>query len=213
MFALDTQQVGRCDAFNALDGIVHGFGTRLSTDWPAGGQVISLRQVHSNRVIVASPSVCGVEGDALITDQPGLLLTIRTADCMPILLADPRRMAVAAIHAGWRGAIAEIVPAAVCAMAENFGSRPKDLVAAIGPGIGVCCYEVGPEVAEMFRPGQQGVRIDLAEVNRQQLMAAGVLNIYGSGSCTRCQAALFHSYRRDGDAAGRMIAAIGLKGV
>jgi len=90
-------------------------------------------------------------GDALLTDQPGLLLSVRAADCMPILVADTRRRAIAAVHAGWRGALERIVEKAVGEMRRAFDSDPADLVAAIGPSIRACCYEVGPEVVDAFR--------------------------------------------------------------
>jgi purine-nucleoside/S-methyl-5'-thioadenosine phosphorylase / adenosine deaminase len=90
------------------------------------------------------------QGDALITQEPGVLLSVRAADCMPVLLADPRRRAVAAIHAGWRGALAGIVKIAVGEMIRIFDSHPDDLLAAIGPSIRACCYEVGDEVVNTF---------------------------------------------------------------
>jgi hypothetical protein len=91
-----------------------------------------------------------LQGDALLTSQPGLLLAVQTADCVPILLADPARRAVAAVHAGWRGTLARVVAKTVGRMRLEFGTRPADIVAAIGPAIGRCCYEVGPEVAQAF---------------------------------------------------------------
>lgn len=101
-------------------------------------------------------------GDALFTDQPGLLLAIKTADCLPVLLADTRRHAVGAVHAGWRGALDGVVEKAAGEMRRLFGSRPRELVAALGPSIRVCCYEVGPEVEEAycgrFREGDQFFR-------------------------------------------------------
>lgn len=90
-------------------------------------------------------------GDALLTRQPGILLSVRTADCLPVLIVDPRGRAVAAVHAGWRGALERIVEKSVGEMRRAFDSRPPDLFAAIGPGIRVCCYEVGPEVVDAFR--------------------------------------------------------------
>jgi YfiH family protein len=90
-------------------------------------------------------------GDALLTDQPGILPSVRAADCMPILIADTRRRAIAAVHAGWRGALQRIVEKAVGEMRRAFDSDPADLVAAIGPSIRACCYEVGPEVVDAFR--------------------------------------------------------------
>ena len=160
------------------------------------------------------------DGDALISNQPGTLLAVRTADCLPILIADPRNRAVAAVHAGWRGTIQEIAPKTVQAMAREFGSRPEDLVVAIGPGIGYCCFAVGPEVAVQFAPYfperkdlSERAEVDLTEATIRQLRRndAGVRQIAGSGLCTVCQPEHFHSYRRDREAAGRMVAAIGLR--
>jgi purine-nucleoside/S-methyl-5'-thioadenosine phosphorylase / adenosine deaminase len=96
------------------------------------------------------PHLEAARGDALFTDQPGLLVAVRTADCLPVLLADRRRCAVAAVHAGWRGALSGVVEKAVGEMRRLFGTRPRDVLAALGPSIRVCCYEVGPEIEEAF---------------------------------------------------------------
>jgi YfiH family protein len=90
------------------------------------------------------------KGDGLITDQPGVLLGVQTADCIPVLVADRKRRAVAAFHAGWRGTVKRIVEGGVGRMRLEFGSHPEDLIAAIGPGIGPCCYSVGEEVLSSF---------------------------------------------------------------
>jgi len=111
--------------------------------------LVSPRQVHGNEVrrVGARDGGRFIPGcDALITDEPGVPLLLRFADCLPILLYDRRRKAIGLAHAGWRGTVAGIAQATVRAMAEAFGSRPGDLVAALGPAIGPCCYEVGPEV-------------------------------------------------------------------
>jgi YfiH family protein len=152
------------------------------------------------------------QGDALITDQPGVLLSVRTADCLPVLMSDIRHRAVSAVHAGWRGTVLEIAPKAVQAMADRFGTRPADLRVAIGPGIGRCCFEVGPEVAVQF--GLSGrTRIDLAETNRRQLVQMGIPagQIVLSGLCSCCDPERYHSFRRDREAAGRMVSAIGIR--
>ncbi len=114
-------------------------------------KLISLKQIHSDVIHLfdAAPAeVC--QGDASITNRPGLLLAVQTADCVPILLVDPKKRAVAAVHAGWRGTLARIVVKAVGQMQMHFNSKPADLLAAIGPSIGGCCYEVGTEVATQF---------------------------------------------------------------
>jgi YfiH family protein len=113
--------------------------------------LIALRQFHSDVIHVAdAPEAEAPKADALTTRTPGLLLGVQTADCVPILLADTRQRAVAAIHAGWRGTLARIVLKTLGRMQMEFGTRPRDVVAALGPAIGRCCYEVGPEVAQAF---------------------------------------------------------------
>ncbi len=149
------------------------------------------------------------EGDALVTNVPGIGLAIRTADCLPILVADPRNRAIAAIHAGWRGVVAEIASKTVDAMCQKFGSKPEELALAIGPAIGPCCFEVGPEVSAQF--GLAGrVKIDLMETTCRQLRRNGVSNEQISilGECSVCNPDRFESYRRDRDASGRMIGMI-----
>jgi polyphenol oxidase len=114
-------------------------------------QLISLKQIHSDviHLFEAVPhEPC--KGDASATNRPGLLLGVQTADCVPILLVDPKKRAVAAVHAGWRGTLARIVPKAIGQMQMHFATKPADLLAAIGPSIGGCCYEVGTEVAMQF---------------------------------------------------------------
>jgi YfiH family protein len=138
-------------------------------------------------------------------------VAVKTADCVPLLLVDPRHRAVAAVHAGWRGTVAGIAQRAVAALGTQFGVRAGDLHAAIGPAIGKCCYEVGAEVAAQF--GLNGrAHIDLAEEVRRQLEAAGVgvQRIYVAGLCTKCRADEFHSFRRDGAAAGRLYSFAGI---
>jgi polyphenol oxidase len=112
---------------------------------------VAMKQIHSDAIHLfrAAPSqVCS--GDASATNQPGLLLAVQTADCVPILLVDPKHRAVAAIHAGWRGTLARITEKAVGRMQLEFASRPQDLLAAIGPSIGPCCYEVGADFVPKF---------------------------------------------------------------
>jgi polyphenol oxidase len=186
-----------------LPWITHGFGTRYPAACPDG--VSTLKQIHSNLVLLATePGVLG-EGDALITNHPGLAISIRTADCYPILLADTRNLAVAAIHAGWRGTASQIIIRALEKMRDEFGTESSDVVAAIGPGIGVCCYEVGEDVSKQFGFDIR-THLDLASENWKQLESAGVStqNIEALGVCTFCNAERFFSYRREKEKAGRM---------
>jgi polyphenol oxidase len=193
-----------------LDWLVHGFGTRHSNINQE--QMASLKQVHSASSLVAGHPGCAGEGDALIATEPGVMVSIRTADCFPILIVDTRTRAVAAVHAGWRGSAEEIVRKTVERLRSEFGTDPKDVFAAIGPGIGACCYHVGEEVALMFGRKKAGY-LDLAAVNRRQLLMAGIPGdqIDAVGGCTSCEPETFHSFRRDKDQAGRMVSFIGAK--
>jgi purine-nucleoside/S-methyl-5'-thioadenosine phosphorylase / adenosine deaminase len=199
----------RSRLLSQLAWIDHGFGTRLAPLSQEG--MARLKQIHSASALAATQPGCAGEGDALLTGSPGLLLSVRTADCYPILLADTKNPAVAAVHAGWRGAADGIVVKTIAKMHAQFGTSPADIVAAIGPGIGACCYEVGAEVARLF--GLEGAgRIDLATANRGQLIEAGVgeTHIDALGGCTFCDAARFYSFRREKEQAGRMISYIGV---
>lgn len=211
MFLLDpASQVLHSTLLLDLPWLQHGFGTRLSVNWP--GATVTVKQIHSDIVMRAGeiPSELG-EADALVSNAAAPV-SIRTADCVPILIADPVHQAVAAIHAGWRGTASGIVLRAVEAMQCDFGSNPADLAAAIGPAIGKCCYEVSADVAMRFDPSADPdgkAHIDLSAINARQLEAAGVRHIDSSGACTRCNAVLYESFRRDGVQSGRMHAVIG----
>jgi YfiH family protein len=192
--------------------------------------LVAVRQIHSNRNLIAPRDWAGVEpgsapeADGIITNQRGFLIGIQTADCIPVLVADTKRRAVAAFHAGWRGTVARIVELGVARMGEEFGSEPADMVAAIGPGIGACCYTVGAEVLEkfsvnfsyadeLFSSREDAMQLDLIEANRRQLMAAGIpeSSIAVVGGCTACQPELLYSHRASGGHAGRMMAVIGIR--
>jgi len=213
LFYRDSQHIYRVPELEALPWLIHGFGTRLS-DIPAlFSRVATLKQIHSAECVVGGgrSGILG-QGDALLENTEGSVVAVKTADCIPILLVDEARHAVAAVHAGWRGTAAGIAGRAVARMRERFGSEPGDLHAAIGPGIGKCCYEVGPEVAEQF--GEQGrTFLDLAAINRGQLVDAGVTasRIYASNLCTQCRPEEFHSFRRDRDDAGRLYSFAGIR--
>jgi YfiH family protein len=177
-------------------------------------------QVHGATVLtVASPGKYD-QCDGLVSSEQDLFLTISVADCLPIFLFDTVAMAVAAVHAGWRGTRLGVLANALKILFESIGSRPENLLAYLGPSAGVCCYEVGEEVAEQFdpafvtRPPGGKPHLDLKAANRAILMEAGVLRetIEVSAYCTICNPELFHSYRREGAHSGRMRGVLGLMG-
>jgi YfiH family protein len=195
----------------------------------APGQVRLLKQVHGAAVAVVrrgDPQTWTTpEADAVVSDDPDAAIAVRVADCAPVLIADRRRGVVAAVHAGWRGTMQSIAAAGVKALTGQLGSRPADLVAAIGPCLGPCCGEVGPEVIEAFRAAGHGTQtlerwfsegatgrpyLDLWQANRDQLTASGVPgeSVYVAGLCSKTYAGLMHSYRADGAKAGRMVGII-----
>jgi purine-nucleoside/S-methyl-5'-thioadenosine phosphorylase / adenosine deaminase len=213
VFYRDAQNVYRVGPLDQFAWLVHGFGTRQGPGVADFGNLATVHQVHSD-VCVAARGRTGVlgDGDALLDNTPGHVVGVKTADCLPILLVDEEHRAVAAVHAGWRGTVRHIVRAAVSAMQTEFATHPARLHVAIGPGIGKCCYQVGPEVAAQF--GEAGpCKIDLADANRRALMEAGVPGdqIYAAPLCTMCGVADFHSYRRDRERAGRMLSFAGVK--
>lgn len=175
------------------------------------------KQVHGAAVLDAPTRArCAeAEADAIVVREPGDTAGVRVADCAPILLADPRSGAVAAVHAGWRGVVAGVLRAAVERLAP---ARPAELVAALGPCIGACCFEVGDEVAEqLVAASSPAARItrehgrphaSLEQAIRAQLRSLGVAELDAVGGCTFCDPARWHSYRRDGAASGRAMAVI-----
>jgi purine-nucleoside/S-methyl-5'-thioadenosine phosphorylase / adenosine deaminase len=220
-------------ALDAASGLVHGFEQRLG---PAGweerdesrrrvaqalegaGRLQLLKQVHGCRV-QAAPWEGRPTADASVADEAGLILGIETADCQPILFIDPVHRRVAAAHAGWRGTAAGVARETVAALVAR-GSAPGEIIAVLGPSIGPCCYEVGPELpdefgpdgAAFFRPGPRGKpHLDVRAANVRQLEQAGLApgHIHHVADCTMCRADLYHSYRREGKGAGRMINFVG----
>ncbi len=188
--------------------------------WPVG----RLSQVHSNvthHVADVDFANAAPEGDAAYTGLTEIALEVRTADCIPILFADSSARVVAVAHAGWRGTSEGVVRKIVDSIVSDFGISATDLAVAMGPHIGVCCMEVGEEVFDWFavpdiferKPEWANPHLNLAEANRRQLLDAGVGSdlIQASALCTRCRPDLFHSYRRDGAGAGRMISIIGIQ--
>jgi len=157
--------------------------------------------------------------DALITNRTDIMLTILTADCVPILLFDLKQNVVAAIHAGWKGTEQQIVLKTVEKMQEEFNSNPKDIIAGVAPSIGRCCYEVDWNVAQHFETIENAYdkkgdkyMLDLPYVNKLQLLNAGLLeeNIEMSNICTACEVEDYFSYRKEGGCSGRFMSMIGL---
>jgi len=220
-------------ALAKVHGLTHGFERRRPEARPetreesrarwrraleGQGILLLLKQVHGAAVVEA-PWDGTPEADAAVAVKPGWLLGVETADCLPILLVDPHRRRVAVAHAGWRGTAAGVARRTVEALVAR-GSRPEGIIAALGPGIGPCCYEVGdemrpafgPDGADFFTPGRRRrPHLDLRAANVRQIVGAGVaeLQIHHVDECTLCHPELYHSYRRDGRGGGRMISFVG----
>lgn len=217
--------------WNQIPFLLHGFGLRgwtvedMRSRWPKFA-VVTTKQTHSDRInfLGAAPRRIPI-GDGLATDRPGLILAVKTADCLPILLADTERRVVAVVHCGWRGTVGRLAEKAVAALGEQYGSAPSSLLAAFGPCIQKNCYEVGEDVRSRFEearlplddlephPSRRGrYLLDLQGANRFQLLRAGLdpgqMNFIGD--CAHCQPSMF-SYRREKEAAGRMLSFVGLK--
>ncbi|MGB0910116.1 MAG: peptidoglycan editing factor PgeF [Nitrospirales bacterium] len=232
------------DCIPVEKGFDHFFGTRQSPaplinilrvgqvtpvppDYP---HVISLKQVHGKDVAVFDKPVdvatpIPSDGDALVTNQPNVLLVVRTADCVPVLMVDVERRVVAAVHAGWRGAVAGIVPDTLLVLSERFGSIRDQIRVAIGPSIGPCCFEVDEPVLRPLKEqfsfstdvlktiSSTHAKLDLKALIRYQLTEAGIEAdaMRWSQDCTQCDAKRFFSYRREGQVNGTMISGIMMK--
>jgi len=190
-------------------------------------EFIVANQVHSNRVEIidkklskgwSEQSSAIQDCDGLITNQKGVVLTILTADCVPILIYDKSKKIISALHAGWRGTKLEIVKEAISKMIEEFGTNPKDISVFIAPSIRGCCYEVGDDVAREFEEYREyctpkennKFMLDLSAINRVQLLDMGVEseNIRISTSCTACESDRFFSYRKESGCEGRFMSMI-----
>jgi polyphenol oxidase len=209
--------------------------------------LVGVRQIHSAIVHAIRPEhgalegklatpegKAVLEGDGLITAVPGVMLGVGTADCVPVLIADTRKKVVAAFHAGWRGTAARIVEQGVNTMHLEYGSQPQDLIAAVGPSIGPCCYSVGDEVREQFESNfpyanelfrtvshpetsTEKIHLDLWKANQRQLLDAGLneTQITVVGDCTSCtrdahSSMRYFSHRAEHGNAGRMLNVIGI---
>jgi polyphenol oxidase len=231
--------------FTSLPLRLRGTADEEERDWAAVAETIGvppdrlvrLTQVHGRAIRVVHRDDPGAgappvepscsrrpDADIVLSDDPRMAITVQVADCVPLLLADRTTGAVAAAHAGWRGTALNVAGTAIDALRREFGSRPEDVVAAHGPSIGACCYEVGEELVEAFRsegfgheaerwfsrrPGE-GLHLDLWTANQDQLVAAGVpaSQVHLSRLCTASHPDLFPSYRRDGKGTGRVAAVI-----
>jgi YfiH family protein len=228
---------------SSRDGVRHFFGTRAHAEDMAldagvpirargtrrSGWLLSVKQVHGTDALIVDRPLDETDRfhggwDALVTDQPGVTVAVRTADCVPVLMYDRRRCVVAAIHAGWRGAIAGIVPKTIELIKSRFNVLTSDLRLAIGPSAGPCCYEVDAPVLTPLRTGlpdwrsvirnDRGstARLDLKKVIYLQAKRVGIETdqIAAINLCTVCHDDLFYSYRREGRVNGTMVSGIGL---
>lgn len=212
---------------DALDAVEANHALLYAALGIAPEQVITAHQVHGAQVAAVGPEQAGTiipSTDGLISNTPGIYLLMRFADCVPVLFFDPARQAIGLAHAGWRGALARVAARTATAMVHEYGCHPEDILAAIGPSIGPCCYEVGPEVVEAVhtafpqtpglidRTGPSGhAYLNLWAVVRAQLYECGLEYIETARLCTACRSDLFYSYRRQGTASGRFGAIIGLR--
>jgi YfiH family protein len=194
-------------------------------------QLVTVRQNHGSDILaINEPNddlshFQGIEADAIMTNQPGVMIGVTVADCVPILLFDPVKKVIAVVHAGWQGTAARISALAIQGMVKIFDCHAKNIKAAIGPCINPCCYEVDQPVKDAFKSqsdiwnaitvpvGTGKWRLDLALANRMQLEDAGLLtgSIQTSGNCVSCQKELFFSHRRDAGETGRQMGFIMLK--
>ena len=184
-------------------------------------KLVYARQVHGGKLLAArSPAFRNLqEADGFVTNKPGYLLSIFTADCLPVVFFDAKKNCIGAVHCGWKSTYKSIAKNAVKRMKRLYGSNPKDIQARFGPSIHKCCYEVSTELAAKFakRFGEscvqkngQNVFLDLEKANETLLVRCGIprKNIQRNPNCTMCRKDLFYSYRRDGKGTGRMVTSI-----
>jgi YfiH family protein len=204
------------------------FISTLGGEW----KLAACWQVHGSDLLVVrdpeDPRPDDERCDALATNLKGVLLGVKTADCVPVIIGDSRSGACAVVHAGWRGTLAEIIKHALARLREEFGTEPSDVRAALGPAALGCCYEVGADVVEpfrakfsdagsLFKPTTEGhALVDLHEANRRQLVESGVSSerIHALPLCTMCRPDLFFSYRQGRKLygrTGRLLSVIGMR--
>lgn len=245
---LDERQFLTIRTLEKSDVFLHAFTTRQNGlgarnngikspgDWDAIAKafgisperLVTVNQVHGEDIVIVDSGnfrgLKAVQADALICHTPGIAIGIETADCVPVLLFDPETPAIAAVHAGWRSTVKQIVRKTAAKMQQEFGSDPSRMIAAIGPAIGRECYEVdepvmGPvrevfpfwrEIAQPREAGRWG--LDLVKANKMELMQQGLAegNIHAVGLCTSCRRDLFYSFRAEGRT-GRMLSVVMIK--
>jgi YfiH family protein len=220
--------INTLDSHNSVMGnrsiLARAFGTKAE-------RVVTVTQTHGTDLLVIdapNPDYAHfqkLECDGIVTNQPGVMIGVCVADCVPVLLLDPDKKVVAALHAGWKGTAGGIAGKGVAALTSLFGSKPAAIRAAIGPGIGPCCYEVDGPVRDEFTRHAGGWadcaqengggrwRLDLSRANHRQLLDAGLLreNIETIDLCVSCNKSSFYSYRRDKEETGRQMGFIMLK--
>ena len=208
-------------------------GDKLATSFEIPMEnFLVLNQVHGDDILVIQPhgdfftSRDQLNYDAIVTNRPNLAICIKTADCVPVFLVDPIKKVIAAVHAGWKGTALGVTAKVAGLLKSQYGSEPQELLAAIGPAIGVCCYEVDEPAFEAFRshnhyesfltPGKKKNRwmLNLVEANRRQLLNAGLTaeHIDISGWCTSCNPDAFFSHRGSGGITGRQVNFMMIKG-
>ncbi len=201
---------------------------KLALGIPDGARLLGLKQVHGSRILTIKDKKDipkeAPKADGAVTDLGGLIISVLTADCLPLLLYDPVKGVAGAVHAGWRGTLRGICKSAVQSMAVGFGTNPEDIVAVLGPCIGPCCYTVGDELIKEFESAfghdpsfikrdRGRPRLDLAAINIKVLKEAGLReeNIKTEPYCTSCNEELFFSHRRD-KRTGRQMSLIMIRG-
>jgi polyphenol oxidase len=214
-------------------GIVHGFFTKKSPSHTFLGQnrtvfletfslqeLVVMDQEHGDEVHVVKDGERPEKGDGIILVERNVAAIIKTADCLPVIIAEPDYPMAAIVHAGWRGTAQKITQKAVAKMVMLGGRREK-IIALLGPSVGACCYEVGEEVRDIFRKEgfserifssqDTSMKLDLKQANMELLAAEGIDHIYDTGLCTFCRDDMFASYRR-GERSVRQINFVSLKG-
>jgi YfiH family protein len=233
-----------CHFFTGRQLQLRGDSSDAQRDWSRVADAVGvpadrlwrMRQVHGCDVFSVETDAPAMppQVDAMVTDRNDVALAVQVADCVPLLLTDPRTGAVAATHAGWRGTAANVAGATVARLARDYGARPADLIAAIGPSIGPTCFQVGPEVREAFIANSAGAAagsalrpagwftsdtgdrllMDIWRANQDQLVAAGLspAHVHVAGLCTLTHATQFFSYRREQQNTGRLLGVIRRRG-